>query len=606
MKPLELLAPAKDMHSGIAAISCGADAVYIGGPQFGARAAAGNSMHDIQKLTTYAHRYFAKVYMVINTLLHDNEIPEAVLLAQQAWNSGVDALIIQDFGMLEATLPPIPLFASTQTNNTSPEKVKFLEDVGFSRVILARELNIKQIQEIRQTTTVDLEFFIHGALCVSYSGQCYLSQALTGRSANRGVCAQPCRMAYNLLDDKGKRLRENQHLLSLKDLNLSDHLPQLVETGITSFKIEGRLKDETYVKNTVLHYRQILDNFLINQRSFSKASSGEVEAQFNADPERSFSRGFTSYFVEQRSTMASLQTPKSVGKKIGVVTKIDGQSFTIITQESLSNGDGICFMLPNGVLKGTNINKVENDRIYPNSIENISTGITIYRNFDREFTLKLEKAVERKIDTSISLSEINKVITITSVDEDGIDATIAISIGEMEKANNPERAFKTWREQFSKGGDSIFRITNVTIQVTSLPFMPISGINQLRRELLQQHETNRVSSYKRVEKRRVTSNHPYPENEIGYHGNVLNNLAKKFYERHGTKVTQPAYETGVPAKGDLVMTTKYCLRYELGDCLKNRATVNKQLPSTLFLENNGQKLALEFDCKRCEMMIKLS
>ena len=604
MKPLELLAPAKDMHSGIAAISCGADAVYIGGPQFGARAAAGNSMHDIQRLTTYAHRYFAKVYLVINTLLYDNEIPEAVLLAQQAWNSGVDALIIQDFGLLEATLPPIPLFASTQTNNTSPEKVKFLEDAGFSRVILARELNIKQIKEIRQTTTVDLEFFIHGALCVSYSGQCYLSHALTGRSANRGVCAQPCRMAYSLMDEKGKKLRENQHLLSLKDLNLSDHLPQLVEAGITSFKIEGRLKDETYVKNAVLPYRRMLDNFLINQRSFSKASSGKVEAQFNADPERSFSRGFTSYFVEQRSTMASLQTPKSVGKKIGVVAKVDGLSFTIITQESISNGDGICFVLPNGVLGGTNINKVENGRIYPNSIDNISSGITIYRNFDREFTLKLEKAVERKIETSISLSEINK--TITSVDKDGIDATIAISSGEMEKANNPEQAFKTWHEQLSKGGDSIFRIANVTIQVTSLPFMPISGINQLRRELLQQHEANRVNAYKRVENKRVISNHPYPESEIGYEGNVLNALAKKFYERHGTRVIQPAYEAGVPAKGDMVMTTKYCLRYELGDCLQNRAPLNQQLPSPLFLENNGQKLALEFDCKRCEMKIKLA
>ncbi|HUW07806.1 MAG TPA: U32 family peptidase [Williamwhitmania sp.] len=606
MKPLELLAPAKDMHSGIAAISCGADAVYIGGPQFGARAAAGNSMHDIQRLTTYAHRYFAKVYMVINTLLYDNEIPEAVLLAQQAWKSGVDALIIQDLGMLEAALPPIPLFASTQTNNTSPAKVKFLEDAGFSRVILARELNIKQIQEIRQATTVDLEFFIHGALCVSYSGQCYLSQALTGRSANRGVCAQPCRMAYNLLDDKGRRLRENQHLLSLKDLNLSNHLPQLVEAGITSFKIEGRLKDETYVKNAVLHYRQILDNFLINQDSFSKASSGKVEAQFNADPERSFSRGFTSYFVEQRSTMASLQTPKSVGKKIGVVSKVDSLSFTVTSNETLSNGDGICFVLPNGILEGTNINKVENGRIYPNSIENISAGITIYRNFDREFTLKLEKAVERKIETSISLSEINKVITITSVDEDGIDATIAISSGEMEKANNPERALKTWHEQLSKGGNSILRIVNVTIQVTDLPFMPISGINQLRRELLQQHEANRVNAYKRVEKKVVISNHPYPESEIGYQGNVLNALAKKFYERHGTRVVRPAYEAGLPAKGDLVMTTKYCLRYELGDCLKKRAPVNKQLPSTLFLENNGQKLTLEFDCERCEMMIKLA
>jgi len=329
MKPLELLAPAKDLHTGIAAINCGADAIYIGGPQFGARAAVGNTMRDIQKLTTYAHRYFAKVYMVLNTILYDKEIPEAILLAHQAWDSNVDALIIQDFGMLETTLPPIPLFASTQTNNTTPEKIQFLEDAGFSRVILARELNLKQIKEIKQSTNIDLEFFIHGALCVSYSGQCYLSQALTGRSANRGVCAQSCRMAYNLLDEKGKKLRENKHLLSLKDLNLSDHLPQLIEAGITSFKIEGRLKDETYIKNNVSYYRQLLDNFLTSNRTFHKASSGIVELPFTPDPERSFSRGFTSYFVEHRNLMASMDTPKSVGKRIGTVSNVDGHSLPL-------------------------------------------------------------------------------------------------------------------------------------------------------------------------------------------------------------------------------------------------------------------------------------
>lgn len=602
---MELLAPAKDLHSGITAISCGADAVYIGGPQFGARAAVGNSMNEIQRLTTYAHRYFAKVYMVINTLLYDSEIPEAVLLAQQAWNSGVDALIIQDFGLLETTLPPIPLFASTQTNNASPEKVKFLEDAGFSRVILARELNIKQIQEIRQATTVGLEFFIHGALCVSYSGQCYLSQALLGRSANRGVCAQPCRMGYNLMDEQGKKLRENQHLLSLKDLNLSNHLPLLVEAGITSFKIEGRLKDESYVKNNVTHYRLLLDNFLTNHRNFHKASSGKVEAPFTPDPERSFSRGFTSYFVGQRSPMASLQTPKSVGKKIGTVSKIDDISFTVASQEILSNGDGICFVLPNGVLKGTNINKVENGRIYPNSIQDISAGMTVYRNFDREFTLQLDKAVERKVGALVSLSENNKVITIAAVDEDGLEASIEVRSAEMEKSNNPERALNTWHQQLSKGGDSIFRITEVNIDIVELPFMPISGINQLRRALLLQLESNRMTAYKRVTREREISNHPYPESEIGYQGNVLNDLAKKFYERHGSSVIQPAYEAGLPAKGDLVMTTKYCLRYELGDCLQYRAPRDQRLPSPLFLENNGQKIALEFDCKRCEMKIKL-
>lgn len=603
---MELLAPAKDLHSGIAAISCGADAIYIGGPQFGARAAVGNSMHDIQKLVNYAHRYFSKVYMVMNTLLYDNEIKEAVQLALQAWDSGVDALIIQDLGLLEANLPPIPLFASTQTNNISPEKVKFLEDAGFSRVILARELNLKQVQDIRHATTIDLEFFIHGALCVSYSGQCYLSQALTGRSANRGVCAQPCRMAYNLMDEKGKRLRENQHLLSLKDLNLSNYLPQLVEAGITSFKIEGRLKDETYVKNTVLHYRRLLDNFISHNSTFCKPSSGIVEAAFTPDPERSFSRGFTSYFVEQRNLMASLQTPKSVGKKIGVVSKVDGLSFTISTQETLSNGDGICFILPNGSLMGTNINKVENGRIFPNSMEGISNGITIFRNFDRGFTLQLEKAVDRKICTTVSLLETHESMRLITVDEDGVEAQVVLNRNDLAQAHNQEKAAKTWQEQLAKGGDSIFRVIDVNMQAKTLPFMPISGINQLRRELLEQLEANRAASYRRVENRVAITNHPYPENSVGYQGNVLNDLAKKFYERHGTRVVQPAYETILPAKGDIVMTTKYCLRYELGDCLQKRAPLEQQLPSSLFLENNGQKLALEFDCKRCEMKIKLA
>jgi Collagenase and related proteases len=606
MKPLELLAPAKDLHTGIAAINCGADAIYIGGPQFGARAAVGNTMRDIQKLTTYAHRYFAKVYMVLNTILYDKEIPEAILLAHQAWDSNVDALIIQDFGMLETTLPPIPLFASTQTNNTTPEKIQFLEDAGFSRVILARELNLKQIKEIKQSTNIDLEFFIHGALCVSYSGQCYLSQALTGRSANRGVCAQSCRMAYNLLDEKGKKLRENKHLLSLKDLNLSDHLPQLIEAGITSFKIEGRLKDETYIKNNVSYYRQLLDNFLTSNRTFHKASSGIVELPFTPDPERSFSRGFTSYFVEHRNLMASMDTPKSVGKRIGTVSNVDGHSFTINTQIPIANGDGICFILPNGILKGTNINKVENNRIYPNIIEDILEGMVIYKNFDRKFTLQLENSVERKIEATVSISETEKGIVITAIDEDRIKVSIPISIDKMEKANNPKKTFKTWTEQLSKGGDSIFRIKNIDFDVTELPFMPISGINQLRRDLLSQLVDTRLTTYKRVEKKMILTSHPYPDSELGYQGNVLNSMAKQFYERHGTKVVQQAYEVNIPTAGDLVMTTKYCLRYELGDCLQNRAPENKQLPTSLFLENNGRKLALEFDCNHCEMKIKLA
>lgn len=602
MTSLELLSPAKDLPTGIAAISCGADAVYIGGPKFGARAAVGNPIADIEWLAAYAHRYSAKVYMVINTILYENEIADAVAIAHQAWNAGVDALIIQDFGLLETNLPPIPLFASTQTNNTTPQKVKFLEDAGFSRVILARELNLKQISDIRQATTVPLESFVHGALCVSYSGQCYLSHALTGRSANRGTCAQPCRMAYNLLDEKGNRIVKNQHLLSLRDLNLSSHIESLAQAGISSFKIEGRLKDEGYVKNVVSHYRSLIDKVVEKNGSFTKASSGKPITAFASDPERSFSRGFTTYFLDNRREMASRFTPKSVGKKLGVVSGIDSNSFTIRTFEKVNNGDGICFFVDQQLI-GTNINKVEGDRLFPNSMEGIIKGSEIFRNFDKAFADALNRDVARKVEASISL-QVEGSLTITAMDKDGIKTSIVIN-DEITQATNPEKAAQTWIDQLSKSGDSMFTINKVDIETSSIPFLPVGRINALRRELLAALEEKRVNSYQRETKQHIHTQHPYPEQEIKFTGNVVNSFARKFFERHGCKVVQEGYELIDATPGDTVMTTKYCLRYEMGDCLKDRAPKEKQLPAKLFLENNGKNLALAFDCNRCEMKIKL-
>lgn len=600
--PLELLSPAKDLPTGIAAISCGADAVYIGGPKFGARAAVGNPIADIEKLAVYAHRYSAKVYMVINTILYENEVADAVAIAHQAWNAGVDALIIQDFGLLETNLPPIPLFASTQTNNTTPEKVKFLEDAGFSRVIIARELNLKQISDIRQATTVPLESFVHGALCVSYSGQCYLSHALTGRSANRGACAQPCRVAYNLLDDKGNRIVKNQHLLSLRDLNLSNHIESLAHAGISSFKIEGRLKDEGYVKNVVSHYRSLIDKVIEKDGSFTKASSGKPVTTIVSDPERSFSRGFTTYFLESRKEMASRFTPKSVGKRVGLVTGVDATSFKTDTTEKVSNGDGICFFI-NQQLIGTNINKVEGDRLFPNSMDGIAKGSEIFRNFDKAFADSLNRDVARRVEASISL-QVEGSLTVTARDEDGIKTSIVIN-DEIIQATNPEKAAQTWVDQLSKSGDSMFRISRVDIEVTPAPFLTVGRINALRRELLAALEEERVKNYHRETKQHTPTEHPYPEKELKFTGNVVNSYARKFFERHGCKVVQEGYELIDATPGDTVMTTKYCLRYELGDCLKNRAPKEKQLPAKLFLENNGKSLELEFDCTRCEMKIKL-
>jgi len=603
MTPLELLAPAKDFQTGMAAISCGADAVYIGGPKFGARAAVGNSIADIEKLAAYAHRYSAKVYLVINTLLYENEVAEATALAHQAWNSGVDALIIQDFGLLETNLPPIPLFASTQTNNRSPEKVKFLEDAGFSRVILARELNLKQIYEIRKATSVPLESFVHGALCVAYSGQCYLSHALTGRSANRGACAQPCRMAYNLVDEKGNSMAKNQHLLSLRDLNLSNHIEELAKAGVSSFKIEGRLKDESYVKNIVQHYRSILDRIIENNGSFSKSSSGKPVTTFTSDPERSFSRGFTTYFLESRKEMASRFTPKSVGKKIGLVTGVDASSFKISSTEKLSNGDGICFFA-NRQLVGTNINQVEGSRIIPNSMDGITKGTEIFRNFDKAFNDALAREVARKVEAKVSLV-LQGELRLIATDEDGTVASLPIN-DEITPATNPEKAAQTWVEQLSKSGDSMFHIGAVGIELAPAPFLPVGKINALRRELLQNLEDTRLASYLRANKQHLATEHPYPEQELTYTGNVVNSYARRFFERHGSQILQAGYEQVESKPGDVVMTTKYCLRYELGDCLKERAPKEKQLPSRLFLENNGKRLALEFDCPRCEMKVKLT
>jgi collagenase-like PrtC family protease len=384
---IELLAPAKDLESGRAAINHGADAVYVGAPKFGARSAAGNSLDDIAKLIQYAHRYWAKVYVALNTILFDDELDEAQTIIRSISEAGADALIIQDMGLLELDLPPLPLFASTQTHNYSLKKIQFLEKVGFQRIILARELSLKQLKEIRANTRVELELFIHGALCVSFSGQCYMSQAIQGRSANRGVCAQMCRLPYTLTDNLGQVLENEKYLLSLKDLNLSEYLRDLIDTGISSFKIEGRLKDINYVKNITAFYRQRIDEILETDSSLSSASSGRTIAEFQPDPSRTFNRGFTDHFFRRRNKdILSSQTPKSVGACLGTVGKIRRDHFLLETTEALHNGDGICFFDQQELLCGTNINKVEINKIYPSELKGIEEGTMIYRNYDHQFS----------------------------------------------------------------------------------------------------------------------------------------------------------------------------------------------------------------------------
>jgi collagenase-like PrtC family protease len=391
--PLELLAPAKNADFGIAAINHGADAVYIGGPAFGARANAGNTLADIERLSRHAHRFNAKVFVALNTILRDDELDEARQMAWQAYESGADALIVQDMGLLEMDLPPIQLHASTQTDNRNPAKVKFLEDAGFSQVVLARELSMKEVAEIAAQTNVALEYFVHGALCVAFSGQCFISHAHTGRSANRGECSQACRLPYTLVDDKGKTITENQHLLSMKDNNQSNNVLALAQAGVSSFKIEGRYKDLSYVKNITAHYRTLLDEVLTGHPEFHRASSGHSTYTFTPQPEKTFNRGYTDYFANDRQDdIGAFDAAGFVGEAIGEVTEIGPNYFMVNAESDFNNGDGVCFYDAHAEVVGFRINRAEGKKLFPvANPEGLTEGATLFRNHDQAFERALEK-----------------------------------------------------------------------------------------------------------------------------------------------------------------------------------------------------------------------
>ena len=603
IKEIELLAPAKNLESGIAAINFGADAVYIGSPRYGARVAAGNSIDDIQKLTSYAHKFGAKVYVTLNTILHDDELEDAGKTIHQLYHEGVDAIIIQDMGILKMDLPPIPFFASTQTHNHNWQKVKFLEDAGIQRIILARELSLEQIREIKSKTNVDLEFFVHGALCVSYSGQCYFSHAINKGSANRGACAQPCRAYYSLLDKSGNTLVKNKHLLSLKDLNLTNHIHELLDAGISSFKIEGRLKDIDYVKNITAHYRTEIDKVLAERNGFKKASSGKIYYDFNPDPEKSFNRGFSNYFIEGRTkNIASPDTQKSIGKLLGNVISVDKNYFTIDSSQKITNGDGICYFDKFGKLLGTNINKTEGNRIYPENLGQIQKGIIIYRNYDHAFNKVLENSkTERKIDATILIQETPIGILIQATDEDKNRISCEFE-KEKEMAKNPELAQKNIITQFSKSGESIFKITQVETQLANPVFFAISELNTLRRKTLELLEEERLKKYNRKEFKITKTNHAYPEQTLNYKGNILNKKAIGFYQRHGVQAIENAFESRTDFSDKEIMITKHCIKYQMGACSKHEK-YPKRLEEPLYLEDNNRKYKLEFDCKQCAMKV---
>ncbi len=598
---IELLAPAKDGPTARAAILCGADAVYIGAERFSAREAAGNALSTIQQVTDFAHQCYARVYVALNTLLHDDELAPAEKMIHQLYDAGVDGLIIQDVGLLELELPPLPLIASTQMHNATAERVKFWEDVGFSRVILARELTLEQIRHIRRQTRIELECFIHGALCVGASGQCYMSYALGGRSGNRGQCAQPCRRLYSLKDHHGTTIVKDRHLLSLKDLSLADHLEELIDVGVTSFKIEGRLKDLPYVANAVGFYRQKLDPIL-SKKGLRRSSSGSVHLDFQPNLEKTFNRGFTDYgLTGPAASVASIDTPKSIGEYMGTVTRVEESCFTLDRAHDLHNADGICFFDRQQNLDGTVVNRVDGQRVCPQKMQGIRKGQKIYRNFDYVFSRKFGgQPSERKISLTMSLQETPSGLVLAGTDEDGNQATVEIA-GQRQPAQKKEAARQTIHTQLTKLGNTIFECSDLQLQTSEVYFLAVSQLNAAKRELVQRmlqvRETNRPRPISGVQRNEV----PFPEKHLSYTGNVLNAMARAFYLRHGVETISPAAESGLDLTGQLVMTTKYCLRRELGLC-SGPGSGSPAEPMVLE-DEDGREYELHFRCGRCGMEV---
>ena len=590
MNKVELLAPAKDKETAFAAFDCGADAVYMGAPAFGARKNAKNSLDDIKRVVNYAHKFWAKVHITLNTILTDSELAEAVELALKLRDIGVDALIIQDMGLLKRLIDlnfDLPLHMSTQCDNYLSEKVKFFSNIGVSRVILARELSIEKIKQIHnENPNLELESFIHGALCVSMSGQCYLSEYIGGRSANRGECAQPCRKKYDVITSDGEIIAKNIYPLCLKDFNGSKWVNELIDAGICSFKIEGRLKDINYVKNIVAYYRDLLGK---------GSSSGRCVYPFVPNPEKTFNRGFTDYFLKDRTDCFSFESPKSKGEYLGKVTEVKKEYFVISAKKEVHNGDGLYFNND-----GCLVNKVLADKIYPNHPVQIKTGDKIYRNFDIEFEKELGRPVKRQIgcflkfDKILDASGVQDGVLIIIKDEDGVAVSKKIT---GEKANNPEKMKETFVKQMSKTGEGDFYIADIKIAPDiELPFMPVSKVNEFRRCLFQELMQKRLEVYVQNKPAQKPLKYAkYFTSEVDYRANVHNSYAKEFYEKCGAKVLEPSFEKVKPNRRIELMRCKHCIKYALNMC--------KSPQKLAIRDSHGKIYPLKFDCKKCEMSV---
>lgn len=602
---IELLAPARDADIAIAAIDHGADAVYMGASHHGARADAANSLADVRRACDYAHLFGARIYATVNTLAYDDELQEVERLIHELYRIGVDALIIQDLGLLRLDLPPIALHASTQCDLRTPDKARFLEAMGFSQLVMARELTLAEIKGIHAVTHVPLEAFVHGALCVSYSGRCAISQVLKGRSANRGECAQLCRMPYDLLDSKGNVLLEGKHLLSLRDLAQHDRIEQLMAAGVSSFKIEGRLKDMSYVKNVVAYYRRAIDK-VINRYPdrYRRSSFGAVELTFEPAIDKSFNRGFTHYFLDERcpkdgTAMASIDTPKSQGEYLGVATRCNGNMLTISTHATLANGDGLSFTDAEGQFAGARVNRVlNNGTVLLRERANIMRGAHIYRTADKAFNDILSKpSATRTIAVDATLNYANGMIALTLEDERGCRVTHSIPC-EVQQADKPQDERQA--AELAKLGGTIYRLREV--KTAGDLFIPASVLTKLRREAIQlldgAHRVTRPVDIRRLENKSF----PYPATALSPADNVANHLARQVYMDHGVTDITPALEAGTPATSSTpLMHTRYCLRRQLGACLKGKNA--NALPRDLFLRTGGTLLRVTCDCNRCEMKI---
>ena len=601
-RKIELLAPARNLECGIEAINHGADAVYIGAPKFGARAAAVNSLEDIAALVEYAHLYNARIYVTVNTILKEEELKETEEMIRELYRIGVDALIVQDMAIAKLELPPIPLHASTQMDNRTVDKVRFLRDAGFRQVVLARELSLREIGKIYEACPdIPLEVFVHGALCVSYSGQCYVSQACFGRSATRGECAQFCRLPFSLVDAEGKMIAKDKHLLSLKDLNQSEELEALLDAGASSLKIEGRLKDVSYVKNVTAAYRQKLDAIFARRKEYTRASSGKCRFDFKPQLDKSFSRGFTHYFLHGRSKdIFSFDTPKSLGEEMGTMKESRGNYLTVAGVKSFNNGDGVCYLDEQGRLQGFRINRVDGNKLYPQEMPRIKPRTMLYRNFDQEFERILaRKSSERKIAVCILLAENNFGFSLTMTDEDDNSVTLTLP-RDREPARTPQA--DNLKNQLAKLGNTPFEAERIDIDFSENWFIPASVLSELRRQLVEQLIIARKVNYRRELAVWKPTTHTFPQQTLSYLGNVMNTRAASFYQDHGVKEVEPAYEKQ-PVEAAVLMFCKHCLRYSMGWCPIHQRERSPYKEPYYLVGTDGKKFRLLFDCKNCQMKV---